>query len=238
MLRSTRSAVSAFRSNVTASSSADIDTTSARTASASVGRFRRCASHHESYAATVGFGVPFVVRTRVQSRPSNSAANSTADSRITPSITSGQRNVLCYSCFHTSTRPLVSHTRIFSRSDRFKRNTTRTDPHPAQDATAPLLPGAWREVDAPRSARNASPIDGSSHRVRLPHVSHQVLDVSEAECEAQIQPNGVLDDGGGEPITAVTQCLHVRTLPVVRRKAAEARDIRIRDSLDQASVGR
>ena len=49
-----------------------------------------------------------------------------------------------------------------------------------------------------------------------PALSHQVLDVPEAEREAQIQPNGMLDDGWWEPIPAVTQCLHRRTLPAVR----------------------
>jgi len=42
------------------------------------------------------------------------------------------------------------------------------------------------------------------------------LDVSEAECKAQIQPKGVLNDGRWEPISAVAQCLHRRTLPAVR----------------------
>src|SRR6202453_2091945 len=46
----------------------------------------------ESYAATVGLRIPFVVWTRVQSMPSNSAANSTGESFTTPSIIGGQRN--------------------------------------------------------------------------------------------------------------------------------------------------
>ena len=49
-----------------------------------------------------------------------------------------------------------------------------------------------------------------------PTLSEQVLDVSKADCEPQIQPNGVLDDGRWEPITAIAQCSHRRTLPAVR----------------------
>jgi transposase len=51
----------------------------------------------------------------------NRAANSTADSFSTPSITGGQRNELCCSCFQTSTKPLLSQTRIFTRSLRLAR---------------------------------------------------------------------------------------------------------------------
>ena len=44
------------------------------------------------YAGTDGVGIILVLWTRRQSRPSNSAANSRAESRMTPSFTAGQRN--------------------------------------------------------------------------------------------------------------------------------------------------
>jgi hypothetical protein len=49
-----------------------------------------------------------------------------------------------------------------------------------------------------------------------PAFSEKVLDIPEAQCEAQAQPYGVLDDGWREPITAVAQCLHRQKLPAVR----------------------
>src|SRR3984957_15011230 len=57
----------------------------------------------ESYTATVGFGIPRIVWTRVQSRPSNNAANSTGVSFIAPSMIGGQRNDPCCNCFQIST---------------------------------------------------------------------------------------------------------------------------------------
>src|SRR5579863_4702997 len=47
-------------------------------------------------------------------------------------------------------------------------------------------------------------------------LSHQVLDVSEAECKAQIQPDDMLDDCRWKPITSVAECSHSWTLPAVR----------------------
>src|ERR1700692_1696330 len=80
----------------------------------------------ESYTATVGVGIVFIVWTRVQSRPSNSAANSTGESFITPFMIGGQRNDPCCNCFQINTSPLVSHTNIFTRSPRLQRQTITT----------------------------------------------------------------------------------------------------------------
>jgi hypothetical protein len=49
-----------------------------------------------------------------------------------------------------------------------------------------------------------------------PALGEEILDIPEAECEAQVQPNGVLDDGWRELITAVAQCLHRQRLLAVR----------------------
>ena len=49
-----------------------------------------------------------------------------------------------------------------------------------------------------------------------PALSEQVLDIPEAEREAQIQPDGVLDDRRREPIAAVAERLHRQTLPALR----------------------
>jgi hypothetical protein len=56
----------------------------------------------ESYAAAMGLRIPLVVCTRVQSSPSNRAANSTGESLITPSTMGGQRKDPCCNCFHIS----------------------------------------------------------------------------------------------------------------------------------------
>jgi hypothetical protein len=45
----------------------------------------------------------------------------------------------------------------------------------------------------------------------------KILDVSEAEREAQIQPDGMLDDRWRESIAAVAERFHHRTLPTARR---------------------
>ena len=64
-------------------------------------------------------GIRRVACTRDQSNPSNSAANSIAESRTAPSITGGQRKLPCGSCFQTSTSPLPSQTSSLILSARF-----------------------------------------------------------------------------------------------------------------------
>ena len=58
---------------------------------------------------------------RPQSIPSTSTASCDAVSRITPSLSGGQRKPPCSSRFQNSTRPDPSQARIFRRSARFDR---------------------------------------------------------------------------------------------------------------------
>src|SRR5271168_248216 len=74
------------------------------------------------YPASCGRRLPSG-RTRRQSNPSNKAANMAGDIRITPSRTCGQTNLQPSSRLCTSTSPVRSQTKIFTRSARFARNT-------------------------------------------------------------------------------------------------------------------
>ena len=106
------------------------------------------------YAADAGVGILRTLWTRVQSSPSNNAANSTADSRIMPSITGGHRKLPCGICFHTNTRPLPSQIRILIRSARFALNTSTTPEN-----------GSSPNTSAANAARPCGPLRKSTGRV-------------------------------------------------------------------------
>ena len=48
-------------------------------------------------------------------------------------------------------------------------------------------------------------------------LSEKILDISEAQREAQVQPDGMLDDHWWEPIAVVAERFHCQTLPTVKR---------------------
>jgi hypothetical protein len=55
-----------------------------------------------------------------------------------------------------------------------------------------------------------------------PAFSEKVLDIPETEREAQLQPDGVLDDPRWKPIAALAERFHRQTLPagqVLRRRS-------------------
>lgn len=105
-------------------------------------------------------GIRRVLCTRVQSMPSNSAANSTAVSRTAPSTTGGQRNAPPSSCFQTSTRPLPVNRRhrgtspnssisMGYRADRRRTPPPIHTPRPSGRSNWPTRTGSTSEA-APR----------------------------------------------------------------------------------------
>ena len=82
---------------------------------------------------------------------------------MTPSTTGGQRNAVCDSCFHTSTKPLPSQTRILIRSARFERNTMTVAENGSSPSTsaataagpcAPLRKSPGRAAKSTRTPRD------------------------------------------------------------------------------------
>src|SRR6478735_8504041 len=77
--------------------------------------------HFTAGYCTASGAVTRRARTRIQSSPSISAANCAADSRITPSSTRGQRNLLPSSLLANRHRPVPSQKISFTLSARFAR---------------------------------------------------------------------------------------------------------------------
>jgi hypothetical protein len=86
------------------------------------------------------------------------------------------------------------------------------------------------EMPSPSRCRAHGPQATRIDRAEVDHLSadrlmgdgysalrEKILDVSEAEREAQIQPDGMLDDRWRESIAAVAERSHRRTLPTARR---------------------
>ena len=73
----------------------------------------------------------------------------------------------------------------------------------------PLRPAGILRAERPAPVADGLVGDGDST------LRQEVLDVSEAQAEPVVQPDGVADDLGWEPMTAVAGCraVHLATLP-------------------------
>ena len=65
------------------------------------------------------------------------------------------------------------------------------------------------EVDHPSANRLMGDKDAA--------LSEKILDISEAQREAQVQPDSMLDHHWREPIAAIAERFHCQTLPTIKR---------------------